>query len=470
MEKMKKNKLAIALTATLGLGAFAGTAQAVNISNEGVGEFAFVPYFSVTRDQEEQIKLINTSNLTVAVKVTFRRGTDSLEVRDFNVIMSPRDVWTGKIVPSSVGGAKFVTSDTTCTVPHKNNGWTNEGSGKYSVAFDSARFGTAVTLPSENVITGFRSNLISNIKEGYVTFAVMGVSNIPTTSVNTVPYLAKHVNGVPRDCGSIDWGFANAFSSVKGQFSQAENVLSVSAMLTDVKRGSSIDVPVTNFANAFNDGQGAGLGFNNINLSSVDRPTGQDISPAASDVFSDRDAKLYSGTFDAPARALSTAVMNESIFGGFDTTGTAQSSWVVNFPTKKWLMDLNPNVAPFKDSIVQISRVVNDDEEGEISTPGGLSQFSPFVAPVVPTLALPYEVNVVTFSGKNPLSSTLNTDANQTFGKGWMQLGFPTAVAVTSTNATNKVTHSGMPVIGFEYSEDNGIATATTLHYGKNIK
>ncbi len=471
MEKMKKNKLAIALTATLGLGAFASTAQAINISNEGVGEYAYIPYFSVTKGQSEVIKLINTSNLTVAVKVTFRRGTDSQEVRDFNVIMSPRDVWSGQIVPSATG-AKFVTSDTTCTVPDKNQ-WVNEGKGAYSVEFDTTRFGNNVSLRSENVLTGFNSQLISKIQEGYVTVAVMGVSSISTDAVNTVPYLAKHVNGVPRSCSSIDWGFANAFASVKSQFSQAENVLSVQSSLIDPARASAIEIPVSNLANAFNDGQGAGFGINNISLSSVDSPNASNVSPAASDVFSDRDAKLYSATFDAPARALSTVFQSESIFGAFDTTGTAQSSWVVNFPTKKWLMDLKPAVQPFSDSIVQISQALTDEEEA-VTVTSNKTEFSPFVAPVVPRLALPFEVNVITFSKLNPLSSALNTDAAQGYAKGWQQLGFPTAVAVTGTvnggtSGGATATYTGMPVIGFEYNEDTGIAASTALRYGKNI-
>lgn len=471
MEKMKRNKLAIALSATLGLGAFAGTAQAVNISNEGVGEYAYIPYFSVTKAQEEQIKLINTSNKTVAVKVTFRRGTDSLEIRDFNVIMSPRDVWVGKIAPTATG-AKFVTSDTTCTVPHKDQ-WVNEGNGAYSVEFDTSRFGTNVSLASENVLTNFNSSLITNIKEGYVTVAVMGVSDISTDSVNSVPYLAKHVNGVPRNCGAIDWGFANAFASVKGQFSQAENVLSVSSTLVDVARGSATEIPVTNLANAFNDGQGAGLGINNISLSSIDSPNASNVSPAESDVFTDRDADLYYAKFDAPARALSTVFMNESIFGSFDTTSGAQSSWVVNFPTKKWLMDLKPAVQPFADSVVQISQVATDEEEA-VTISSNKTNFSPFVAPVVPALTLPYELNVITFGKLNPLVSTLNTDAGVSYAKGWMQLGFPKAVAVTGTVGgspanTTTATYVGMPVIGFEYNENTGIASSTSLRYGKNI-
>ena len=45
MEKMKKNKLALALTAALGLGVFATNVNAVNLAENGVGEYGIIPYF-----------------------------------------------------------------------------------------------------------------------------------------------------------------------------------------------------------------------------------------------------------------------------------------------------------------------------------------------------------------------------------------------------------------------------------------
>ncbi|MCX7087473.1 MAG: hypothetical protein NTV00_05380, partial [Methylococcales bacterium] len=115
MEKMKRNKLALALTAAMGLGAVATSAQAINIAENGVGDFAVVPYFSVANRQNELINIVNTSDKTVAAKIVFRRGTDSKEVRDFIIFLSPKDVWTGTIVPiienGAVVNAKLVTSD-----------------------------------------------------------------------------------------------------------------------------------------------------------------------------------------------------------------------------------------------------------------------------------------------------------------------------------------------------------------------
>ena len=473
---MKKNKLALALTATLGLGAFAGSAQAINLAENGVGEFNYIPYFSVTKAQDEYINIVNTSNLTVAAKIVFRRGTDSVEVRDFNIILSPRDVWTGSIsavkdASGAVTNAKIITSDNTCTVPSKDK-WNKEANGVYSVPFDSALFGSNVALTSSNVLPGFQSQMIKDIKEGYVTVVVMGVSDIGTDVVNSVPYLAKHVNGVPRDCGAIDASFADAagFASIKGQFSQAENVLRVSSLLVDAKNSLAIGVPVTSLANAFNSGESAARtkGINNIQLSENDLPKEPNVDPLVANVFESNSATLFTGTIDKAERTISAVLMNNSVYGTYDTTSGTKSSWVMTFPTKRALMTLRPgSVAPFKDSVVPLAKLAWDTEEAAIVSSSN-TNFSPFSPATPATLALPYEVNVLGFGKQNPLASTLITDADQKFAAGWMQVGFPDAVAVSGVSGTP--TFTGMPVIGFEYFENGGLSAANSLGFAKFIK
>ncbi len=454
MENIRKSKLAVALTAALGLGAFAGSAQAVNVANDGIGELSYIPYYSVTKGQEEFIKLVNTSARTVAVKIVFRRGTDSREVRDFNIIMSPFDEWVAKVVPSANGNAKVVTKDTTCTIPNKDQ-WTKEADGSYSVDFDNTLFGSNVTVESENVITGFKNSLVKEIKEGYVYVAVMGINrpDITIGTVNSVPYLAKHINGVPRDCGSIDWGFANRLDDVASQFTTPESVLRVTSSLVDVKAGSAVEVPVTTFANAFNIGA-------NITSSSVEQPD-ESFVDVESDIFIDSSATLATGTLDKGQRALSTTVMANQVVGTYDTTNSQTSNWIVNFPTKRSLMQLFPAVQPFNDSVVTIAKASFDEEEETSVT---TTKFSPALTK---TVVLPWEVNVVGFSNNNSLVSGLFTDSGQGFAKGWMALTFPKAVAVSSVDG--KVTYTGMPVIGFELNEGAGIASSQSLSYTKGI-
>jgi hypothetical protein len=55
---------------------------------------------------------------TKAVKVRFIEALDSQEVLDFNLYLSPNDVWAGVITANPNGdGAIIRTADTSCTVP-----------------------------------------------------------------------------------------------------------------------------------------------------------------------------------------------------------------------------------------------------------------------------------------------------------------------------------------------------------------
>ena len=48
------------------------------------------------------MSVVNTTASMKAVKVRFREGKNSAEVLDFNVFLSPFDVWTASITPGPV--------------------------------------------------------------------------------------------------------------------------------------------------------------------------------------------------------------------------------------------------------------------------------------------------------------------------------------------------------------------------------
>lgn len=468
---MKKNKLALALTAAMGLTA-AASVQAVNLAENGVGDYAYVPYFSVAKGQLELINIVNTSEKTVAAKIVFRRGTDSTEMRDFIIFLSPKDTWSGYIAPvykgTEIVNAKLVTSDNSCTVPHKTS-WKSEGAGTYSVEFDSNIFGSAVTQVSENVQPNFGSSAIANIKEGYVSIAAMGSSIVGTDAVNSVAYLTKHVNGVPRNCVAPHDALAtknlDGIASVKGQFKSGEEPLRVTAIMVDAKINTAFGVPVTTMANAF------ATDARVLYPSSTELPTEAEFENKFATYVS-AEAKLASGSADKAERSASLALMSDSVYGSYDST--LGSSWVLTFPTKRATMYLKPNVQPFGDSVVQVGSTYYNTEEGVPTTApvADVTPFSPYVAPVTPNKAIPtlnYEVNVVTFNKINAFGSLLALDAGLEAGftKGWMQMGFVNAKPVTFGTAG---TATGLPVIGFEYFEAGNVAAANGLGLTKNFK
>ena len=143
---MKKNVLALSIAAMIGGLGFAGVASAAIIpgsggaaydglamtpanagglefSEGGVGHQLLVPYYTVQDGNMTVIHLVNTdTNNGKAVKVRFRGASNSDDVLDFQVFLSPQDVWTAAVTAGSDGTAQIVTADNTGTVPRWNPG------------------------------------------------------------------------------------------------------------------------------------------------------------------------------------------------------------------------------------------------------------------------------------------------------------------------------------------------------------
>ena len=117
----KPLSLAVAVSA-----ATAGYAGSINATvgladNSALGDAAIVPYYTVRADWTTGVSIINTSAHTQVVKVRLRRATDSMDVLDFNIVMSPEDVWTGYLENNTAPGVedqlRFYSDDNSCTVP-----------------------------------------------------------------------------------------------------------------------------------------------------------------------------------------------------------------------------------------------------------------------------------------------------------------------------------------------------------------
>src|SRR5690242_2832309 len=120
MNIFKKKSLCVALAGAGVLG-LAGAAQAVNLNPDGLGQVLIYPYYTTRADGagnnfNSLLSVVNTTASVKAVKVRFLEGKNSAEVLDFNLYLSPKDVWTTAIVPMG-GGAGIVTSDNSCTIP-----------------------------------------------------------------------------------------------------------------------------------------------------------------------------------------------------------------------------------------------------------------------------------------------------------------------------------------------------------------
>ncbi len=151
----------------------AGTLSAYNVR----GDAAIVPYYTTVGTFVTGVHIVNTTAATQAVKVRLRRATDSADALDFNVVMSPADVWAGAIHADASGSVIVSTSDTSCTVPN---------------AAADASGNKTFTMPDS-----------TDAREGYVEIIGMGEA-AQTTAVGKN---AKHAKGVPLDCATVEKNF-----------------------------------------------------------------------------------------------------------------------------------------------------------------------------------------------------------------------------------------------------------------------
>lgn len=108
-----------AATATSTPVAVAGdVATALAINEAGIGHILVVPYFTT---QGTNATLLNITNTDVAngklVKVRFRGASNSDDIFDFTLALSPGDVWAGKVSQGADGRSQLETADKSCTLP-----------------------------------------------------------------------------------------------------------------------------------------------------------------------------------------------------------------------------------------------------------------------------------------------------------------------------------------------------------------
>ncbi len=76
---------------------------APNIATDGTGDYLVAPMFSTIEGYETKLKLMNTDNEhAYLVRGVVRRYGDSAELVDFTIMLSPGDVWEGKIVDDKI--------------------------------------------------------------------------------------------------------------------------------------------------------------------------------------------------------------------------------------------------------------------------------------------------------------------------------------------------------------------------------
>jgi hypothetical protein len=442
---MRKKLVSLAIASALSGGAMMATpAHALSVSKEHLGQVLIFPYYTVKNGYDTLFSVTNTSDQTAIIKVRWREALNSREVRDFNVILSPFDVWTG-VVTATANGAAIRTFDKSCTSPILPTSPTVPGSRE--IAFTNLLF-------SGNFDDGATDSM-ERVREGYFEVFLMGLSSRSTSaSSNTIEYNAKHVSGTPRDCSKVDTAFldVNKINNdlINASTGYPENVLKGHSSFINVTTGKAMDAEPTTLENFHSSGP------------YVYAPGDVDPSLNSGDGFGTA-WRLVDGNpdpvpFIQSIDGVSDLLRATSIINEYATGSTVDASWVMTFPTKHFYTDAyTPGTGPTvedgtpsggfsewfhtktKDGKSCDNIGVSSYDREEFGGASEGTDFSP--APVGSSVELCYETNVVDFNGTSVFGAGDNHLGFTASGAaGWAQLTF------TEDSAT---TVGGLPVIGF---------------------
>lgn len=477
MNTFKRKALFTAVVAGLGV---AGSAEAVYMSPNRTGQVLVYPYYTVqsagANSWNTYISVVNTTSVAKAVKVRVLEGKTSAEVLDFNLFLSPNDVWTAAIVPSdsTAGSAgRIVTADASCTrpaIPAAGEPFRNY---LYSVA------GSSDALPGTD---------LARTREGYVEMLEMG-----TLSGATAAAITHNSAGIPANCGVVQ---ATTFTTVPaGQINAPQGGLMGTGTLINVNSGRDAGYK----ADALDAWRNAAF----YTDSGDTLPDLADALPTQSVVITSGEVDLVTGASTritayrsdfattsgvlAGARAVASVFMHNSVMNEYvlDTGTGSLTDWVITQPLKSYFVDNVTARQPYTNIMTSSGACevisftfFNREERGALASG---SDFSP-LPPAGPANSLCWESTVLsirngaahmpadtTQSGVLGSRNLTNVNVTTGFQNGWARLAFTGVGAANGLGATatsqrislgtdapvmgavtaGAVTFLGLPVTGF---------------------
>jgi len=165
--------VAAVAAASAGYAGVVNAAASVAAETE-LGDLALVPYYTVMDGYSTGVNIINSSDRTQVLKFRFRRAVDSMDALDFNVVLSPEDMYTGFLGQGEGGKIFWTSNDNSCVAP---------GYGNLTAADNQFELPAIYSIGAET---------------GYIEIISMGS---PLTETAPIAVAAKHdSDGVPASC------------------------------------------------------------------------------------------------------------------------------------------------------------------------------------------------------------------------------------------------------------------------------
>jgi len=190
----------------------AATTMAIN--EAGIGHILLVPYFTTQGTNATLLNITNTDTNGKVVKVRFRGASNSDDIFDFTLLLSPGDVWAAKISQGADGRSQLETGDKSCTLPSIVATQAN--------SFPTNRLKASLTDAEKAAET--REGYIEILNMANVPKAVQAPAQVVAAGVTANPLWTaiKHVGGVaPCTAGVLATLMTNTTSYNNGAAADA---------------------------------------------------------------------------------------------------------------------------------------------------------------------------------------------------------------------------------------------------------
>jgi len=443
----RKNLTAAVLAGLAGVAGIVGSAQAVNINPDGLGEVLIYPYYTTNGGNATVLSVVNTTDHAKAVKVRFKEGANSREVLDFNLYMSAWDVWTAAIVDNA-GTPSLIVNDNTCTVPYL---YENDGGMQEFLVYGMNDTATADTYGD-----------IARATEGYFEMIEMGTIQAESDTEEFV----THVDGLMPLIGDDEingchflteaWTIEDDLKGLQGYWwddaqedlNRPSGGLFGGAAVINVANGTMYSYEAKALNGFTNESH---FGFHTY-PGSV-QPSLNDGDTRNGTVFGDEGELLVSADFDRSVDAVSFVFMHDTLMNEYTTEAAigGATEWVLTFPTKSFYVYSDESgsddaLAPFTSTwdgdeaceVVGLDTIWDRNEQTIITVDPTGNEIPPIVSPAPPVITdkpdpivpfeLCYEVSVIAF-GAAGSSSILGSNYvhqidNEALGfeHGWARL------------------------------------------------
>jgi hypothetical protein len=507
----KRKALTCAVLAGLGV---ASTAEAgVFLNQSGTGQVLIFPYYTVQAANgnayNTYISVTNTTAVAKVLKVRFREGKTSAEVLDFNLYLSPNDMWVGVVTPDGqttdsparLSGA----GDLSCTDP--------------AIPPAGEPFKNFQYVAGADALPG---TTLDRTREGYVEMFEMGTL-AGTAAANVTHPLT--LNTAPTGCTAMrspDGVSVPAPLAITGNLLTPTGGLYGAGTLINVVNGGdfgykadALDGFATDFGPYYH-----GVGSNNPTIGGSGGETIEAIPTSlriAREVVTTENGigvATVSGFADATvasagAQAVASVFMHTNVLNDYilDTATLSNTDWVLTFPTKREFVNATSAGAPFTAIMTSngacepaLFNIFNRDEQSIIPSPTGFSPQAPGSTPGTGNLC--WESTIVAFGNGLPHTPASGATSSNVLGSknrlvvtvpnnfqnGWANLHFTgaksnelaaTPVGLVATGSITldqnggspgaTTTYFGLPVTGFMVRNLNNAALSCTNASGATV-